>query len=236
MKKKIDKIFHKIAQVCLLIMVCIMIINFRFKPSKMFHQQKEKINQLQHVLSNIKMVTQIDNVRRFSIRKIVAIINRYNFEMEINLKFKIAEEIYKMSIKYSNLDLELICATITHESAKTWDPEIVSHAGAMGLMQIMPTTGIYLAVEEGIPWHTAEDVLFNPIDNIRLGCRYLSLLIANYSVDGGLAAYNGGMKRAEQWLLNERADGILYEETAFYVPSILKIYDEYKHFEELAGS
>ena len=39
--------------------------------------------------------------------------------MEMDLKFKIAREIYEMNIKDTNLDLELIYATITHESALT---------------------------------------------------------------------------------------------------------------------
>jgi len=36
--------------------------------------------------------------------------------------------------------LPFLCALITHESARTWDPEIISPAGAVGLMQILPST------------------------------------------------------------------------------------------------
>ena len=31
-----------------------------------------------------------------------------------------------MEVKYENLNVDLICATITHESARTWDPKVVS--------------------------------------------------------------------------------------------------------------
>jgi len=229
MKVKINKTLRRITKVCLLIIVCMMVINFSFRPLKIDHRQKEKIDQWHHVLSNIEMATQFDSIRRCNSKKIVAIIDLYNPVMKEDLKYQIADEIQKMSLKYSNLDIELICATITHESARTWNPEVISPVGALGLMQIMPTTGISLTIEEGLPWHSAEETLFNPIYNIRLGCRYLSTLIKAYSIDGGLAAYNGGMKRAEQWIRNGRADGILHEETAFYVPSILKIYEEYQH-------
>ena len=229
MKVKMKKTLKKIIKVCLLVIVCIMVINFSFRPLKIDHRQKEKINQLYHILTNIEMATQFDSIRYCNSRKIVAIIDLYNPEMRQDLKYQIAAEIQKMSLKYSNLDIELICATITHESARTWNPEVISPVGALGLMQIMPTTGMNLNIEEGLPWHSAEETLFNPIYNIRLGCMYLSYLITAYSIDGGLAAYNGGMKRAEQWIRNGRADGILHEETAFYVPSILKIYEEYQH-------
>ena len=93
-------------------------------------------------------------------------------------KYSIANEIYKMSLKYNNLNVDLICATITHESALTWRKTIKSPVGAMGLMQIMPQTGILMAKKEGIEWKSAEKTLFDPITNIRLGCRYLSFLIA----------------------------------------------------------
>jgi soluble lytic murein transglycosylase len=141
---------------------------------------------------------------------------------------KIANEIYQMSKRYSNLEIELICATITHETALTWDPDIVSPANAIGLMQIIPPTGRSLANKQGLEFDKIETTLFDPIINIQLGCRYLSKLIAAYNLDGGLAAYNGGMKRAESWVRNGRAKGILHEETDRYVPSILKIYEEFK--------
>ncbi|MBN1153921.1 lytic transglycosylase domain-containing protein [candidate division KSB1 bacterium] len=191
-----------------------------------------KMNQIEQTMRDIKASMKMDNIRLVNIQKIMGIMDKYNQEMEPGLKYEIAEEIYKMSMKYTNLDIDLICATITHESALSWDPEVVSHAGAMGLMQIMPTTGIFLSDYEGIQWTTPEDVLFNPIYNIRLGCRYLSSLIHAYEVDGGLAAYNGGEKRAAMWLRSNRQDDILWEETRGYVPAVLKLY---KKFREQSG-
>lgn len=218
---------YKITLVGFLIVLYVLSIKFSHYMLRTHHQQREKIGQLQYVLSHFKAVAQFDSTHRFNIRKIITIIDLYNPKMKTKLKFKIAEEIYEMDLKYRNINVELICATITHETAYTWEPNIVSPAGAMGLMQIMPTTGIYLAKEKGITWYRVEDILFNPIYNIRLGCRYLSSLIDAYGIDGGLAAYNGGEKRAEKWVRNGRGKGILHEETASYIPSILKIYEEY---------
>ncbi len=174
-------------------------------------------------------IARVDQQRQYTMNKITTIINFYNPKMTEVLKRQIAREIYEMTMKYSNLDLELICATITHETGLTWDPRAVSPVNAMGLMQIMPATGIVLAKEEGLEIDRIERWLFDPIINIRLGCRYLSQLIEAYHLDGGLAAYNGGMRRAELWLRNGRAKGILHHETDRYVPSILKIYQVYQN-------
>jgi soluble lytic murein transglycosylase len=160
----------------------------------------------------------------------MTIIDQYNPTMSSGLKYEIAKEIHNVSIKYENLNIDLICATITHESAGTWSPDITSKAGAMGLMQVMPTTGMFVAVYEDITWTSAEDILFNPIYNIRIGSRYLSSLISLYDVDGGLAAYNGGERRAALWLGSGKANGILAEETEKYVPAIMRLYDEYQAF------
>jgi len=98
----------------------------------------------------------------------------------------------------------------------------------MGLMQMMPTTAIWIAHYEGISWTSPEEILFNPIYNIRIGCRYLSALIEKYGVDGGLAAYNGGEKRAALWLTSNKADGMLSAETSNYIPRVLSLYSEFK--------
>jgi soluble lytic murein transglycosylase-like protein len=65
-----------------------------------------------------------------------------------------------------------------------------------------------------------EQILFNPVYNIRLGCRYLAGLVETYGIEAGLAGYNGGERCAEIW----QRKGTLPRETVFYVPSILKIY------------
>ncbi len=173
-------------------------------------------------------VAQLDSLRRRDLEKILEIMASHNPEMRSDLRNEIASLIHEMSRKYANLSPELICATITHESARTWDPAIVSSVGALGLMQIMPATGRRLAEMEGMAWTSAPEMLKHPMINIRLGCRYLSMLVAAYSLEGGLAAYNGGEWRAEQWLRAGRAPGILREETANYVPAILRLYDQYR--------
>lgn len=170
----------------------------------------------------------VDSVRQYNIQKILTIIDQYNPVLPSDMKYDIASELVDMSIKYPNLSIELLCAAISHESAGTWNPQIVSKAGAMGLMQIMPTTGMFIANYEDITWSSAEDILFNPIYNIRIGARYLSTLIDAYDVDGGLAAYNGGEKRAALWIKNGRENHLLNTETREYIPAVMKLYNEFQ--------
>jgi len=187
-----------------------------------------KVLELGKSVPTIEALAQFNNIYQNNEQKIVTIMNWYNKKMPAAKKQAIADEILEMTLRYSNLDVDLICATITHESARSWNPKVVSKAGAMGLMQIMPRTGKWLAKSEGVEWISTEAVLFDPIHNIRLGTGYLSKLINKYDLEGGLAAYNGGWKRAKKWLANDKADGILWAETRSYIPNVLKLYEKYR--------
>ncbi|MDQ7051984.1 MAG: lytic transglycosylase domain-containing protein [candidate division KSB1 bacterium] len=212
--------------VTFIVITSLTLVSFSFKFFTL-DKATQRLSEIESALIELKAALNVDSVRQYYIQKVIALIDRYNKSMPAEMKYNIANEIYEMSVKYSNLDVDLICATITHESAFTWNPKIVSRAGAMGLMQIMPATGMFLAESEGIPWTSAEDVLFDPVYNIRLGCRYLSTLISMYNIEGGLAAYNGGERRAALWLQKGKDDRVLWEETRGYVPAILKLYQEY---------
>jgi hypothetical protein len=211
--------------VTLTAMTCISMLSFAFRFYTL-DQSTAKVADLERTINTLKAAMNVDTMRQYQIQKVMALIERYNPAMPSGKKYEIADEIYKMSIKYPNLSVDLICATITHESALTWRADVRSNAGAMGLMQIMPATGVFLAADEGIPWTTPQDILYDPITNIRLGCRYLSTLISLYELDGGLAAYNGGEKRAAMWLASGKDDRVLWEETRGYVPAVLKLYEQ----------
>ncbi|MBN1481360.1 lytic transglycosylase domain-containing protein [candidate division KSB1 bacterium] len=191
-------------------------------------QHEMKIAELERNILEMRSAITMDSIRQYNILKVLSIIDQYNTRMPRHQKYEIAEELFAMTQKYPNLNIDLLCATITHESAGTWDPEIVSPAGAMGLMQIMPVTGMFIASHEAITWTSAEEILFDPIYNIRIGSRYLSSLIKIYDVDGGLAAYNGGEARAALWLGQGKRNDVLAKETQRYVPAIQRLYEEFR--------
>ncbi|MBD3289025.1 transglycosylase SLT domain-containing protein [candidate division KSB1 bacterium] len=213
--------------IIIILFACLAVIGFSFR-FKDVPTTSDEIARLEKALQDIRAAMNVDSVRQYNIQRIMSIIEQYNKDMSSEMKYEVANEIYEMAVKYTNLDVDLICATITHESAATWDPKVKSNAGAIGLMQIMPATGMYLAKYEDITWTDTNEILTDPIYNIRMGSRYLSTLISYYDLEGGLAAYNGGEKRAAFWLANNKADGILWAETRDYIPAVKKLYKKFR--------
>ena len=137
-------------------------------------------------------------------------------------KYKLAYEAEILaSAEEFDLDPYLVCGVIFTESA--FRPEARSNVGALGLMQLMPATGLEeaeLLEIEGV----TEDRLTEPALNIRLGCNYLRKLLDEFGTESvALAAYNAGPGRARQWLkeYGKKEDGsilyIPYPETSKYV-------------------
>ena len=208
------------------------VLSFGFTINHHIAKSELKMTAMANNVSVNKSLLLVDKNRQATLSKISDIMSRYNRQMDENKKAEIANEIYLMSKKYPNLHVDFISATITHESTKTWDPKITSKMGARGLMQVMPETGAFLAIEEGLEYTSAK-MLYDPIINIRLGCRYLSEMVGMYDEDGGLAAYNGGPKRAEMWLAANRNNRVLFAETRNYIPAVMKLYDEFRSEEQL---
>ena len=219
----------RLLRIVFVVSIVLTAIGFAFRYFVLSSVQQDKIAQLENSIQSLKGAMHVDSARQYSIQKIIAIIDRFNAQMPSPQKYEIANEIYEMSMKYTNLNIDLICATVTQETGKTWNPNVVSHAGAMGLMQVMPATGMYVAQYETITWTSAEDVLFDPIYNVRIGCRYLSSLLDFFNdTEAALAAYNGGERRAALWMKKDKAEGILWDETQNYYPSVLKFAEEYR--------
>lgn len=96
------------------------------------------------------------------------------------------------------IPVRLVLAVVREESR--FDPAVTSRAGAVGLMQIMPSTGEWLATKIGVTDFSYEK-LSDPSFSITAGCWYLRHLLDRYdgSVVAALAAYNAGHSRIESW-------------------------------------
>jgi soluble lytic murein transglycosylase-like protein len=91
---------------------------------------------------------------------------------------------------------ETILAVIRIESG--FDTGATSEAGAVGLMQILPSTAEEVARELRLPW-SGGDQLRDPATNIRLGTHYLTKLLARFDdLALALAAYNEGPERVAE--------------------------------------
>lgn len=123
----------------------------------------------------------------------------------------------------------LLLAIMRQESA--FHPRIGSHAGAQGLMQLMPATAKYIVGKTG-RGRSDRANLHNPGNNMTLGHDYLHYLQGK--TDGNLiatiAAYNGGLGNVNKWLNRPIAnqqdplmfiESIPFDETRFYVQKVL---------------
>ena len=100
-----------------------------------------------------------------------------------------------------------------------FNPKAKSKAGAIGIMQIMPETGRWIAGVLLIDDYQDED-LYRPEVNIRFGAYYLSYLFSIFEEDWQVyAAYNAGERAVKGWLEDKtfQKDAIPYDETAKYV-------------------
>lgn len=115
---------------------------------------------------------------------------------------RLAETIVAESRRHE-LEPQLVLAVMHVESR--FDSYALSPVGAMGIMQILPSTGEELARGLGIPWHGPR-TLFDPIINVRLGVAYLKQLETRFGdVATALAAYNWGPGHIDRRLRRGRA-------------------------------
>jgi soluble lytic murein transglycosylase-like protein len=167
--------------------------------------------------SNIKMV---ENSRLFMV---VATRNPFledaknsakdtSFSPNLSTKF---DELFNEIARTYNLDPRLLHAIAKVES--NYNPRAVSPKGALGVMQLIPSTARLVGVSDP----------FDPRENIHGGARYLRYLLDKFGdLTLALAAYNAGPKAVEAY------GGIPpYEETQRYVRSVLSLYQRLKGLE-----
>ena len=126
----------------------------------------------------------------------------------------------------ADVDPYLVAAVVNVESS--FRPDVVSSAGAVGLMQVVPSTAQPIARDAGIKGKMDVAALSDPDTNIRIGTLYLAELLARYSGDVklALAAYNAGMGNADVWAAEWKrnhgalSDTIDFPETAHYVDEV----------------
>lgn len=144
------------------------------------------------------------------------------------------EDVIRQQAADKNLDPTLIAGVIYVESRFR---DQTSHAGAKGLMQLMPSTADYIAGKSGGTRFEQGD-LADPQINIAYGSWYLRYLLQHYhgNVALALAAYNAGEGKVDEWWREaadhgERfrvADHIPFPETREYVAKVLSARRDYR--------
>ncbi len=134
----------------------------------------------------------------------------------------------------NGLDPYLVAALIRQESE--FNPDAISHANAIGLMQLLPRTGKGEAKKQGLQHYTT-DSLLDPTTNIELGTHYFRQMVDHFGgqVEYALAAYNAGEERVEDWRssgtyrdIYEFVESIPFTETREYVQAIVRNVEVYK--------
>ena len=153
---------------------------------------------------------------------------------------KTYSEIVSTYAEEYNVEENLIYAVIKAES--NFDSNAVSNREAIGLMQIVEETAIDVAKRNQIEIDTENitEELLDIDNNINIGTKYLSTLLAQYgNMEIALAAYNAGIGTVNNWIEKQviQADGsdienIPYKETNNYVRKILR---DYRVYNELYG-
>lgn len=139
---------------------------------------------------------------------------RTRYRDDLNLRFPLAyHDDVAREAQNNHIDLALAFALIRQESAFTRDAR--SHAGAMGLMQLMPRTARNIAHRIGVKY-TGYYGLTDADTNLKLGMHHLRKVMTRYQNNPVLAtaAYNAGAYRVKQWMPEQgRMDADIWTET-----------------------
>jgi soluble lytic murein transglycosylase len=146
----------------------------------------------------------------------------FNYMFPLRYKSEIIE-----NANQNNIAPELLAAIINAESG--FVPNKISNKGAVGLMQILPTTANYTVQKFGI---SAAPDLFDPAENIAVGTRYLKYLLDKFGdTTTALFAYNAGEGNVAKWLAEKQTDTLTecpFPETNAYAKKILRSVKFYK--------
>jgi soluble lytic murein transglycosylase len=151
----------------------------------------------------------------------------------------------KEEARRHGIDPYFVAGIIRQETV--FDPQARSRANALGLMQLLPSTGQAVARQNIGRGITSND-LFSPVLNIQLGTAYVKELLGRFGrFEYVAAAYNGGPTRVSRWLrelpageIEEWVESIPLSETRLYVQGVYRnarqyqrLYDEQGRFRSI---
>lgn len=143
---------------------------------------------------------------------------------------------YQQQATSESVDLALLYGITRQESM--FNTKALSHANAMGLMQIIKPTARRLASVSGLEWDKTKGRLFEPKINIKLGSTYIKLLGIKYKkfLPAVIAAYNAGEYAVDMWIRRRVhpmkllwAEMIPFKETRNYVQKVWRNYEVYSY-------
>ena len=184
---------------------------------------------------------QIDTLSREIIAEVAAALGDYGTAIGLSPRYHAddrphayAREV-EAAAKAHGVDADLLFAVMRVESV--YQRRVVSHAGAIGLMQIMPRTGRLIAQGRGLDQFTTADLL-DPATNVDFAAWYLARLLERFEgqLPLAIASYNGGPHNMSAWIdqhartlpLDAILERIPFTETHRYVRRVLGHYEHYR--------
>ncbi len=184
----------------------------------------------------IAMLSWVATVLHWHSKVIVLSNSIKQLKNQLSLRFPL---VYRSSInqnaKIYHIPEGLIYAIIWQES--TFRRDVISSAGAHGLMQLMPATARAIAKIANIPYANKEQ-LFSTSKNISIGTAYLHQLAGRFKSHPVLmaAAYNAGPRQVSYWLKNHSSkpidiwiETLPWRETRNYIKNVIAFYAVYQY-------
>ena len=148
----------------------------------------------------------------------------------------------KEQAKLRHLDPYYVAGLIRQETI--FNAQARSRANAIGLMQLLPSTGQMVARKYGVGGgRVAVADLYNPLINLQLGTGYLEQMVSEFGrLEYVAAAYNGGPSRVARWLrelptaeIEEWVESIPISETRLYVQGVYRNMRQYQRLYDEQG-
>lgn len=158
----------------------------------------------------------------------------HNFSLRFPLPYR---DVVMTNTRQLDLDEAWVYGLVRQESR--FSAEARSSAGAMGLMQLMPSTAKQVARRMGLPGFDRQSV--HAVDtNVSLGTYYLRQLLDGLNNHPVLAAaaYNAGSSRAREWRVNQPLEGAVYAEIIPFTETrdyVRKVMSNTMHYARVLG-
>ncbi|NIP39163.1 MAG: lytic transglycosylase domain-containing protein [Candidatus Dadabacteria bacterium] len=197
--QKIAKYTYRTAKFGLTVLFGILLMGFIATNSfRSLQNYKQPNNLIGSLVSNLNITglddSSYDVSYKVASNEILKNIRRYSSNLEPEEAHMLADLINKECKRY-NLNPYLVLAIIKVESS--FNPMAVSSKGAVGLMQVMPETAVYLASKKGMTIDD-ESLIADPLINVQLGIYYFHNLLKRYNkLESALFAYNYGPGKFE---------------------------------------
>ena len=202
-------------------------------------QLEDEIVHMNSVMNKDIAMSSLDIAQHFNLAytqlKIVGNLQKYGVELPV--RFFYPTPIWQ-PLNGFRLEPELIYAFMHQESM--FNENAKSHRGAMGLMQIMPSTAKFISTNKEVKQNNS-NILRVPEINIDVGQEYIEYLLQLKSIDNNLifltAAYNGGPGNLQKWQKNINylddplffMESIPSRETRWFIEKVLAKYWIYKN-------